>query len=159
MSVEQAWTDFKAVDADVRALIVSAAGMLPAERQKQLLIALNNLEVALLRLPDIQPGDEEEQGPSTYVKWREVLRASFPELGLFHMAAPNAEGSREETMLHDAHDDLADILNGLDRFAWFEREQGWENAAWEAKFDYETHLGSHISSLRAYVDRLRFLGP
>lgn len=158
MSPQEAWAAFKVADGEVRTLLVSAAAMSAGDRQRQLLVVLNKLELALLQLPDIEPGDEEEQAPSTYGHWREALKTAFPELGLFHMAAPNAEGSEEDAVLHDAHDDLADTLNGLDRFAWFEREQGWENAAWEARFDYETHLGSHISNLRAYVYRLRFQG-
>lgn len=134
---------------------------MPAEdRQRDLLIVLNKLELQCLALPDLTPdGDDKGASPNTYDVRRAAVSMAFPELGFYHTATPSSVDQPAEMVVGDAVNDLADILRDIDDVCWVENAEGRINAVWQAKFNYEHHFGSHLADLRSYLYRLRFFGP
>lgn len=134
--------------------------MLPDTRQRALIIALDQLELVSLALPDIEPDVTDGEGsPNTHSERYASLSSAFPELGYYYNVRAVPPDPPEEPTIGDAADDLADILRDLDGALWVEQEQGWRNGVWEAKFGYEHHFGAHLADLRMYLYRLRFFGP
>lgn len=141
-------------------MLARANAETPERRQEQLLAALNLLELAVLALPDVEPdGDDFGQPPSVYTSRRAAVAAAFPEFGFYSKADMRSVGVPQPVLVGDAVDDLADILADLDCSLWHETHAGVTSAVWEVRQLYEMHFGAHLADLRAYVYRLRFIGP
>lgn len=158
-SAPEEWIAFKAATQELDALLARSAALSPEARQHALIGALDRLELSCLALPEVTPDERAGDSPNTHRARYASLSSAFPELGYYYNIRAVPPDPPEEPTVGDAADDLADILRDLDGALWVEREEGWRNGVWEAKFGYEHHFGAHLADLRSYLYRLRFFGP
>ncbi|HRE44990.1 MAG TPA: DUF5063 domain-containing protein [Terricaulis sp.] len=160
MSSTHAWDDFVESAQELSALIARAGSLTPEDRQRDLIAALSGLELRCLALPQVEPVDAAGgESPNTHLRWRDAIASAFPEFGLYHSIRPSPASEPESATLSDAVNGLADIMRDIDDALWENGAHGRESGIWQAKFNYEHHLGSHLADLRSYLYRLRFFGP
>lgn len=139
------WIAFKNVAADLDALLVHARELRSDERQATLLLLLDRLEIACLQLPATDVDDQDGRSPNTHDQRRAAVAAAFPEFGYYHLMRPAPANEAAESSIGDAVDDLAEIMRDIDDALWTGVAQTQTNAIWQAKFNYEHHLGSHLA--------------
>lgn len=129
------------------------------------LAALAGLYAAAFGLPDVEDvevGDDDKVLPVNFDIGHEEWKQLWTQLGellgsaRYHWAyfdPTEPRGSKDEAIIHDLADDLADIdrnvRSGLK--AWDTGEQGCLiHAIWTWRFQFEFHWGPHaVSALRA----------
>jgi hypothetical protein len=157
--VATSWKAFLVAVQDLEALMQRASRMAAENRQRELLILLNKLELACLALPETDPGTGDTDRASTYAVRASQVGDAFPEFGQYHKVRPSPISEQEEAGAGYAIDDLADILGDIDEALLKASIESQDSGVWHAKFSYEHHFGSHLADLRSYLHRLRFYGP
>jgi hypothetical protein len=97
--------------------------------------------------------------PERLAVTREQIARAFPEFGYYDVIRPSPPEQEETSDIADAIEDLVEIAEDLIWAARYDDPFDWRDGAWEAKFSYAHHTGSHLADLRLYLYRLRFFGP
>ena len=96
--------------------------------------------------------DYPESPVRTYQAMREVVSATFPNLGYYNVAADISEKIAESlTNVGDAIDDICDIAGELENVLWCWDNTTVDNALWHFRFGYESHWGKHLRDLQLYL--------
>lgn len=123
----------------------------PGERTPERLAeVLDRLAVAFHETKDVAPATNAPPPSLSYAEARERVRRSFPDFGVYAVAAPE-DLPPAEVMVGDAIDDLADIYNDLSGVAWLLQNGSEADAIWQFRFDFQSHWGRHLLNLRSYL--------
>ncbi len=125
------------------------------EALRALALSLDRLAFAIHSLPEGDVPDDAREPPdlgvnAEYKRFSALASKAFPALGIYVDCDPTEDISQRPTM-GDAIDDLADIAQDLSQSVWRWDHNGLEDAAWHLRFDYGTHWGEHLHSLRRYL--------
>src|SRR3546814_13111266 len=77
---------------------------------------------------------------------RQLATRCFPELSLYGWSGPEARPG-DEVMVGDAIDDLADLYAELRGVVWLSTNSRSENATWQFRHGFQSHLGAPPSRL------------
>jgi hypothetical protein len=117
--------------------------------------SLDELALAYADTPNVAPSDDMREPPEhNYDSTYGVLRLRFPDLGYYTVVDP-LQALEDPASVGDAIDDLADIAGELFEVLWRLETLGLEEAQWDFRFGYDTHWGTHLHSLRAYLHAKR----
>lgn len=153
----EAWLNFKLLVDRIEVLLKEAPGMESDARLHRLMILLNELELCYLAVDLVEPTEDRISGPDNTEIRRPQVTAAFPELGYYHTIWASPANQPEEPVIGDAADDLIEILQDIDYALWAERRANWIDGAFEARFMYQAHTGSHLVNLRSHLYNLRFI--
>ena len=123
------------------------------EREANLLLALDRLALSYhFANFKFDEKDYPEPPHRTYQAMREVVSATFPNLGYYNVAADISEKIVESlTNVGDAIDDICDIAGELENVLWCWDNTTVDNALWHFRFGYESHWGKHLRDLQLYL--------
>jgi hypothetical protein len=121
------------------------------------------LELWLGQLAFIQHfiGDVQEDGKSSpppvrdYTHWRKLIAEQFPVLGYYSI--PDAiplQTSASGISVGDAVDNLVEITAEIAECVWRWENNGENDALWYLRFSYQTHWGTQLRHLQAYIHNL-----
>ena len=121
-----------------------------------------DLKSALLKLYNycllLNPGfDENNYAEFQGVRYDEIYKQigrNLPELGLYPMVSSTDVLSENVILTSDAVDDLADIIIMLHEFEWRLDNTSHEDALWNMKSDFNTHIENHLAGLIYYLSQL-----
>lgn len=122
---------------------------------KKLALALDNLVVVYFQIEAVEPGEDVEPPKKSYPEAYKRATQAYPELGFYPYADPGGDPGKEEALVADAIDDLADIAGDLTEVLWHFENSGEENGNWGFRFGYQHHWGDHLRSLRNYLHSSR----
>lgn len=141
----------RAIEAYVE--VVESIALTPEERLARLPGALDSLSMVVRDVTyDFDerdyPDDPQEDYQSTY----RIVARHFPTLGYYNVPLSiTREIGESKIGVGDAIDDIVDILLDLKGVLWRFQSTSADDALWDLKWSFESHLGSHLRELQLYL--------
>lgn len=122
------------------------------ERLQALADALDRLALAYSRTSCLFDEIEYPEAPvASYQMFVDTARTAYPELECHYSCVDPLKLQKQEVMLGDGIDDIADIARDLSEVLWRLDHTSADDAAWYFRFSYESHWGRHLHHLRLLV--------
>ena len=141
--------------ADVARRYCAWAETLAQDPRRDLIMArllLSELHWAALRLPEVEPDDEETRDVVGQGEWKTVCRRfeGLPVAGYWDVFDPLKE-EEKEPIFNRLPDDLADIYRDVKEGLHLYDAGRVNSAVWEWRFNFQIHWGQHLTGAQRAI--------